>query len=73
MQNINKIQIEENDDQDFVVINKIKTSENLNNDDNKSSENLIKQNITINSLIKSTDLRLPSEFIDLSYDTPQNK
>ncbi len=69
----NKIIVEENDDQDFVVINKIKTSENLNNDDNKSSENLIKQNITINSLIKSTDLRLPSEFIDLSYDTPQNK
>lgn len=69
----NKIIVEENDDQDFVVINKIKTSENLNNDDNKSSENLIKQNITINSLTKSTDLRLPSEFIDLSYDTPQNK
>ena len=69
----NRIIVEENDDQDFVVINKIKTSENLNNDDNKSSENLIKQNITINSLIKSTDLRLPSEFIDLSYDTPQNK
>lgn len=69
----NKIIVEENDDQDLVVINKIKTSEILNNDDNKSSENLIKQNITINSLIKSTDLRLPSEFIDLSYDTPQNK
>ena len=69
----NKIIVEESDDQDLVVINKIKTSENLNNDDNKSSENLIKQNITINSLIKSTDLRLPSEFIDLSYDTPQNK
>ena len=69
----NKIIVEENDDQDLVVINKIKTSEILNNDDNKSSENLIKQNITINSLTKSTDLRLPSEFIDLSYDTPQNK
>jgi hypothetical protein len=69
----NKIIVEESDDQDLVVINKIKTSEILNNDDNKSSENLIKQNITINSLIKSTDLRLPSEFIDLSYDTPQNK
>ena len=69
----NKIIVEENDDQDFVVINKIKASENLNNDDNKSSENLIKQNITINSLIKSTDLRLPPEFTDQSYDTPQNK
>ena len=69
----NKIIVEESDDQDFVVINKIKTSEILNNDDNKSSENLIKQNITINSLIKSTDLRLPPEFTDLSYDTPQNK
>lgn len=69
----NKIIVEESDDQDLVVINKIKTSEILNNDDNKSSENLIKQNITINSLTKSTDLRLPSEFIDLSYDTPQNK
>ena len=69
----NKIIVEESDDQDLVVINKIKTSEILNNDENKSSENLIKQNITINSLIKSTDLRLPSEFIDLSYDTPQNK
>ena len=69
----NKIIVEESDDQDLVVINKIKTSEILNDDDNKSSENLIKQNITINSLTKSTDLRLPSEFIDLSYDTPQNK
>ena len=35
----NKIIVEENDDQDLVVINKIKTSEILNNDDNKSSEN----------------------------------
>jgi len=69
----NKIILEENDNQDFVVIKKIKESESLNNDDGKSPENLIKQNININSLIKSTDLRLPSEFIDLSYDTPQNK
>lgn len=69
----NKIILEENDNQDFVVIKKIKESESLNKDDGKSPENLIKQNININSLIKSTDLRLPSEFIDLSYDTPQNK
>ena len=66
----NKIILEENENQDFVVIKKIKASESLNNDESKSPENLIKQN---NSLIKSTDLRLPSEFIDLSYDTPQNK
>jgi len=69
----NKIILEENDNQDFVVIKKIKESESLNKDDGKSPENLIKQNININSLIKSTDLRLPSEFIDLSYDTPQKK
>ena len=69
----NKIILEENDNQDFVVIKKIKESESLNKDKSKSPENLIKQNININSLIKSTDLRLPSEFIDLSYDTPQNK
>ena len=69
----NKIILEENDNQDFVVIKKIKESESLNNDESKSPENLIKENININSLIKSTDLRLPSEFIDLSYDTPQNK
>ena len=69
----NKIILEENDNQDFVVIKKIKESESLNKDESKSPENLIKQNININSLIKSTDLRLPSEFIDLSYDTPQNK
>ena len=69
----NKIILEENDNQDFVVIKKIKESESLNKDDGKSPENLIKQNININSLIKSTDLRLPSEFLDLSYDTPQNK
>ena len=35
----NKIIVEESDDQDLEVINKIKTSEILNNDDNKSSEN----------------------------------
>ena len=69
----NKIILEENDNQDFVVIKKIKESESLNKDESKSPENLIKQNININSLIKSTDLRLPSEFLDLSYDTPQNK
>ena len=69
----NKIILEENDNQDFVVIKKIKESESLNKDDSKSPEILNKQNININSLIKSTDLRLPSEFIDLSYDTPQNK
>jgi len=69
----NKIILEENDNQDFVVIKKIKESESLNNDESKSPENLIKENININSLIKSIDLRLPSEFIDLSYDTPQNK
>ena len=69
----NKIILEENENQDFVVIKKIKASESLNNDESKSPENLIKQNININSLIKSTDLRLPSEFKDLSYDTPQNK
>ena len=69
----NKINLEENDNQDFVVIKKIKESESLNKDDSKSPEILNKQNININSLIKSTDLRLPSEFKDLSYDTPQNK
>jgi len=69
----NKIILEENDNQHFVVIKKIKESESLNKDDDKSKEILNKQNININSLIKSTDLRLPSEFIDLSYDTPQNK
>ena len=69
----NKIILEENDNQDLVVIKKIKESESLNKDDSKSPEILNKQNININSLIKSTDLRLPSEFIDLSYDTPQNK
>ena len=69
----NEIILEENDNQDFVVIKKIKESESLNKDDGKSPENLIKQNLNINSLIKSTDLRLPSEFIDLSYDTPQKK
>ena len=69
----NKIILEENDNQDFVVIKKIKASESLNNDDGKSPEILNKQNLNINSLIKSTDLRLPSEFIDLSYDTAQNK
>ena len=71
----NKINIGENNDnnQDFSNNNKIKISETTKKDNIISSETVNKENKNVDPIIKSTDLRLPDEFNDLSYDTPQNK
>ena len=71
----NKINIEENNDnnQDFSNNNKIKISETPKKDNIISTEAVNKETKNVDPIIKSTDLRLPDGFNDLSYDTPQNK
>ena len=49
----------------FIIFNDIKNSHTINT--------LEKKDIELNHYINSTELRLPSCFIDLSYDNPENK
>lgn len=72
----NKIISNENIDNIEIKADEIKESnENKTNSDKQKNESTIKDNTKINNqiLIKSTELRLPSKFIDISYDNPQNK
>lgn len=61
----NKIIIDDKDD-DLMIINKIKIF-----DQPKECE--INTNYNNIQIIKSTELRLPSNIIDLSYDSNKNK
>ena len=55
------------------ISHNINTSESKENLANQVDQKPNKKAIEYNHYINSTELRLPSCFIDLSYDNPENK